>query len=123
MERPLPDMNRKFTNMIRYVMDEWLPDSIRDSYWFMYPVFFILYKGKDVKRIMHFKTLAHTLPEHDVNSLYKEVDIISRKRKTDLAESNIRQVLNEIQDGQTILDVGCGKGYLLSRIRQVYPNS
>ena len=75
-------------------MDEFLPPVIRDSYWFMYPVFFILYKGRDIKRKMHFKTLAYSLPEHDMNALYKEVDIISRKRKTDLTESNIKYVLN-----------------------------
>lgn len=104
-------------------MDEFLPPVVRDSYWFMYPVFFILYKGRDIKRKMHFKTLAYSLPEHDMNALYNEVDIISRNRKTDLTESNIKYVLNCIGDGQTILDAGCGKGYLLSRIKQAYPNS
>jgi len=116
-------MNRKFTNMIRHVMDEWVPPRIRDSYWFMYPVFFVLYKGKDVKRIMHFKTLVHTLPETDVDALYKETDVVSRKRRTDLAESNIKYVLSHIPDGQTILDAGCGKGYLLSRIKQSCPHA
>jgi ubiquinone/menaquinone biosynthesis C-methylase UbiE len=115
-------MNRKLTNSIRYVMDEFLPRFIRDSYWFMYPVFFILYKGKDINRKMHFKTLAQKLSEQEVNALYKEVDVISRNRKTDLTESNIKYVLNCLMDGKTILDAGCGKGYLLSRIQQVYPN-
>jgi len=123
MEGPLPDMNRKFTNIIRYVMDECLPPVIRDSYWFMYPVFFILYKGKDIKRIMHFKTLAYALPENEMNALYKEVDVVSHNRKTDLSESNIKYVLDCIVDGQTILDAGCGKGYLLNRIKQVFPHS
>jgi SAM-dependent methyltransferase len=123
MEGPLSDMNRKLTNMIRFIMDECLPPVIRDSYWFMYPVFFVLYKGKDIKRRMHFKTLAYTLPENDVNELYKEVDVISRNRKTDLTESNIKYVLNSVGDGQTVLDAGCGKGYLLSRIKHACPNS
>ena len=116
-------MNRKLTNKIRYAMDEWLPSFIRDSYWFMYPVFFILFKGRDLKRIMHFKTLVYSLPEQDANALYKEVDVISRNRKTDLVESNIKFVLSCITDGQSVLDVGCGKGYLLNRIKQICPRS
>jgi SAM-dependent methyltransferase len=104
-------------------MDEFLPPIIRDSYWFMYPLFFILYKGKDIRRKMHFKTLAHTLPENDQNALYAEVDAVSRNRKTDLAESNIKYILRSIRDGQSILDAGCGKGYLLNRIKQVFPEA
>ena len=98
-------------------------NGIRDSYWFMFPIFFILYRGKDIKRKMQFKTLAYSLPEHEMNALYKEVDVISRNRKTDLSESNIKYVLNRIEDGQNILDAGCGKGFLLNRIRQVRPDS
>jgi ubiquinone/menaquinone biosynthesis C-methylase UbiE len=89
----------------------------------MYPVFFILYKGKDVKRKMHFKKLALTMPEESLNALYKEVDIVSRNRQTDLAESNIRYILKEIEDGQSVVDIGCSKGYLLNRIRQRYANA
>jgi SAM-dependent methyltransferase len=104
-------------------MDEFLPPIIRDTYWFMYPAFFILYKGKDIRRKMHFKTLAYTLPENELNALYKEVDAVSRNRKTDLAESNIKYILNSIQDGQSVMDAGCGKGYLLNRIKQAYPQA
>ena len=121
MEGPLQDMNRKLTNMIRFAMDEFLPPIIRDSYWFMYPIFFILYKGKNIKRKMNFKSLAYTLPENKLNELYKEVDVVSRNRQTDLAKSNIKYILDIIQDGQSVLDAGCGKGYLLNRIKQVYP--
>ena len=104
-------------------MDEFIPEGIRDSYWFMFPIFFVLYRGKDIKRKMQFKTLAYSLPEPEMNALYKEVDIISRNRKTDLSESNIKYVLNRIEDGRNILDAGCGKGFLLNRIRQVHPDS
>src|SRR4030095_4959646 len=121
MEGPLSNMNRKITNWIRFLMDELLPPIIRDSYWFMYPIFFILYKGKDIKRKMHFKLLAYTIPENKLNELYKEIDVVSRNRETDLAKSNVKFILNYIEDGQSILDAGCGKGYLLNKIKQACP--
>jgi SAM-dependent methyltransferase len=106
------------------VLDELLPPALRDAYWFMYPFFYIVYKGKDVKRKMHFKSLVHTMPPHEADAFYNEVDAISRNRKTDLAESNIRYMLESLGAGYTsIADIGCGKGYLLHRIRQVYPNA
>ena len=104
-------------------MDEFLPPLIRNSYWFMYPIFLILYRRRDVKRIMNFKSLANTLPENELNVLYKEVDVVSRRRKTDLAESNIKYILTQIREGQAVIDVGCSKGYLLDRIRQSYPST
>jgi SAM-dependent methyltransferase len=116
-------MNRKLTNKIRYAMDEWIPPVIRNSYWFMYPVFFLLYGGRDVRRIMQFKTLVRSLPESEADKLYKEVDVVSRNRKTDLAESNVKYIINQVTNGDSVLDVGCGKGFLLNRIRQICPNS
>jgi ubiquinone/menaquinone biosynthesis C-methylase UbiE len=72
---------------------------------------------------MNFKSLACALPENELNTFYKEVDPISRNRKTDLAESNIAFILNHIENGQSVIDVGCSKGYLLSRIRQAHPKN
>ncbi len=45
-QREVSEMNRKITNTIRFVLDELIPPIIRDSYWFMYPIFYIVYKGR-----------------------------------------------------------------------------
>jgi ubiquinone/menaquinone biosynthesis C-methylase UbiE len=101
-------------------MDECLPPIVRDSYWFMYPFFFVLYKGRDIYRKMHFKSLAYTMSENELNNFYKEVNAISRNRKTDLSESNIKYIIENIPgDTKTIVDIGCGKGFLLDRIHKV----
>jgi ubiquinone/menaquinone biosynthesis C-methylase UbiE len=103
-------------------MDEFLPAIIRDSYLFMYPFFFILYRGKNIKRRMHFKTLAYSMSEKELNNFYSEADLISRNRDTDLSESNIKYIIKSIpSDVRTLVDVGCGKGFLLSRIHQIRP--
>jgi hypothetical protein len=51
-------MNRRLTNTIRFVMDELLPPIIRDNKYFMYPFFYIWYKGNNVKVHMEFKNFA-----------------------------------------------------------------
>jgi SAM-dependent methyltransferase len=117
-------MNRKITNKIRFILDECIPPFIRDSYWFMYPFFFIIYKGRDIKRKMNFKSLAYGMTEEQYNEFYKEIDAISGKRDTDLSESNIRYILDNIPAAAgRIIDIGCGKGYLLNRIRQMHPGA
>ncbi|MBS1563543.1 MAG: class I SAM-dependent methyltransferase [Bacteroidetes bacterium] len=111
-------MKRELTNKIRWLMDELLPPALRDAYWFMYPFFFILYRGKNVRRRMHFKTLVRTMSPEQADAFYEEVDIVSRHRLTDLAESNIQYILKSLPAGAvTIADIGCGKGYLLHRIQ------
>lgn len=117
-------MNRKITNTIRFILDELIPPIIRDSYWFMYPFFYIVYKGKGIKRKMNFKSIAYTLSEEEYHDFYKEIDAISGKRDTDLLESHIAYILKAIPAGTgSIIDVGCGKGYLLDRIRKVHPQA
>lgn len=117
-------MKRELTNTIRYFLDECLPPVLRDARWFMYPIFYIVYRGKEVSRKMHFKSLVTAMGEDEANAFYNEVDAISRSRKTDLAESNIRCILENLgPEGQRIADIGCGKGYLLHRIAEAYPGA
>ena len=49
-------MNRKLTNSIRFVMDELIPPFIRDSKIFMYPFFYLAYRGRNIREMMDFKS-------------------------------------------------------------------
>ena len=115
-------MNRGFTNIIRFIMDELIPPVIRDSYWFMYPFYYIAYHGKNIREKMNFKSLVKNFTEDEYKHFYEGLDSISRNRKTDLSESNIKYILKQVDpSANTILDAGCGRGYLLQRIKEVYP--
>ena len=117
-------IKREFTNKVRFVLDELIPPFIRDSYWFMFPFFYIIYKGKDIKRKMHFKSLVYGMTDKEYQDFYNEIDTISSKRNSDLSESNIRYLLNNIDDSpESIMGVGCGKGYLLNCIKKISPGS
>lgn len=111
-------MNRRLTNAVRGLMDEGLPAFIRDNRFFMYPLFWIWFKGRNVRSIMEFKSYFHTLSDQEFGDLYRTVECLSRDRQTDLTEASIRHVLAHLDPGtKTLLDVGCGNGEFLRRAR------
>jgi SAM-dependent methyltransferase len=116
-------MNRKLTNTIRFVMDELIPPFIRDSKIFMYPFFYLAYRGKNVKEMMNFKSRVYNYTPEKYAHLYNNLNSISRNRITDLNQASIEFILNELKDQDgNIIDIGCGSGYLLNLIGKKYPN-
>ncbi len=110
-------MNRSITNAIRYVMDNWLPPAIRDARWFMYPFFHIWFKGKNVRLYMDFKDIAYTLTEEEFSEIYRNLDCLAYDRPTDMNMPSIKYLVDMIdKDAKNLLDVGCGRGFLLNYI-------
>jgi len=109
-------MNRRLTYILRTVLDEGLPAFIRDNRLVMYPLFWIWFKGKNVRSIMDFKSRVDAMSDEEFRTLYRTVDTVSRDRRTDLSEPSIRHVLAHLDRGaRTLLDVGCGGGEFLRR--------
>jgi ubiquinone/menaquinone biosynthesis C-methylase UbiE len=105
-------------------MDEFMPPIIRDSRWFMFPFFWFAYRGKLIKEAMEFKSRVATMTPQDYAHFYESIDTISRNRETDLNAQCLRTILNKIPDGPvTILDAGCGNGFLLRAIGARYPKA
>lgn len=116
-------MNRSLTNAIRFVMDECLPPVIRDSRWFMYPFFYIWFKGKNLPLYMDFKSLVHRMTPEEYAAAYRDLDSRATDRPTDMNEPTIRALIKNIDaNTATLLDVGCGRGYLLERIMRERTN-
>src|ERR1035438_1247785 len=102
-------MNRNFTNVIRFLMDDCLPPIVRDSRWFMYPFFYLAYRGKSIAQIMDFKSLVYDWSESEYDAFYCALDSISRHRLTDLNDESVEAILGGIApEADTLLDVGCG---------------
>jgi SAM-dependent methyltransferase len=115
-------MNRTFTNAIRYVMDEWIPAAIRDSRWFMRPFYMLAYRTADVDRIMDFKSLVRGFAAEDYARFYNNLNSISRNRATDLSRQSLDFVLEGIPgEAGSLLDVGCGLGFLLRGVARRRP--
>lgn len=116
-------MNRKLTNAIRFVMDECIPPFIRDSRWFMYPFYYFAYRGKNISEVMDFKRRVYTYSPEEYAQFYNQINSISRNRLTDLNQASIDFIMEQIRIHQpkSIVDVGCGRGYLLELIHQQFP--
>lgn len=116
-------MDRKVTNIIKFFMDECLPPIVRDTKWFMYPFFLYAYRGKNISRAMNIKSLIHSFSQEEYAEFYNSLDTISRNRETDLTQPIINEIISLLPEEEcSVLDVGCGHGYLLSRILEAKPN-
>ena len=116
-------MKREYTNAIRFIMDELIPPIIRDSRLFMYPFFYFIYKTtKDINRRMNFKALAYKMSEEEYLNFCIESSV-PFKRDTNLCKSNIDLILKNLQtESGSLVDIGCGNGYLLKKIKEINPN-
>ena len=112
-------MNRRFTNVARFVLDELLPPIVRDSRWFMWPLFYVWFRGKNVGAMMDFKSRVYGMSREELRAFYRDRDSLATRRPTDLTEASIVRVLARLApDARSLLDVGCGQGYLLGRLRR-----
>lgn len=123
LNSPQGPVNRSLTNSIRFVLDECIPPIIRDSAWFMFPFYYLAYRGRNLRQVMNFKRLVYEFSDEQYSAFYEGLDTVSRNRKTDLNEPSIRAMLSGIPEGtRTLLDVGCGRGYFLDRVRKAHPH-
>ena len=111
-------LNRRVTNFIRFILDELLPPVLRDNYYFMYPLFWIWFKGKNVKRFMNFKSVFHQLTKEEFTSYYEDYEYIAN-RATDLSKKSIEYIIEQLGEDKkvSIADVGCGTGYVIKQIQ------
>jgi len=115
-------VNRGLTNTIRIIMDEGLPPFIRDRRWFMWLFFWYWFKGKRLSLYMDFKKIAWTLSKEEFEKCYRELDCRATDRPTDLNDKSIQFMMQQIEPGaETLLDVGCGRGYWLKLLKENTP--
>lgn len=108
----------RITNRIRKILDERIPRRLRDSRWFMAPFFFIWCKGKKVRTWMEFKKLAPAMTVGELREFYGNLESFASGRLTDTNPDALDYVLSAIDPAaRSLVDVGCGAGYVLRRIQ------
>ena len=109
-------MNRRTVNFIRFILEELLPPILRDSILFKYLV-------KYTYRSDH---THETLKENILNISKKDYikyyeDIPEIQGETDNSKECIEEIIKEIVPND-VIDVGCGRGYLLNQIMLSNPS-
>lgn len=94
---------------IHFVLDECLPPILRESRWFMWLPFRLLF-GSRAETFMTFKERAHRLTDDEFRRVYEETAAVHLQRPTDLNAACIAEILRSVSG--TVLEVGCGRGYL-----------
>ena len=115
-------MNRSITNIIRFMMDEFIPPILRDNKYFMYPFFYIAFRGRNIELAMEFKKKIYHIGKKEYDDFYNTLNAITTNRPTDLNKPSLDYILNVIDSSAgNLIDVGCGKGYVLKQIRALRP--
>lgn len=112
-------MKREYTNLVRYFLDELIPPILRDNKYFMYPIFYYWFKGQYISEIMDFKKKVYSFTPAEYSDFYKKISNRADDRPTDMNMESIDHIIDKLDVNlNTLLDVGCGRGFLLSQIRQ-----
>jgi SAM-dependent methyltransferase len=105
-------MNREMTNRIRYVIEDILPPVVRDSQLFRGMA--KLAWGSHIDHLAKFRERAPFLTAEEYADLYRNHPRVHEG--TDNSEACIKRIIQSIK-GESVCDVGCGTGALLSRIQ------
>lgn len=109
-------MNREVVNLIRNVLENWIPAVLRDSVLF-YPLLYLVF-GKKTRYYAEFRQKTPHLTLEEYAQYYRDFPHVMGD--TDLNQACIARILADI-DGETVLDAGCGRGFLSKAIKQAHP--
>lgn len=109
-------MKRETTNKIRFFLEEILPPILRDSFIFKFIV--EKFYRNDVTHI-NLKNNIIKISKEEYNNYYKLMP--DMHENSDLSEKCIEEIIKNIT-GNSVIDVGCGKGYLINKIHKKIKN-
>ena len=109
-------MNRETTNRIRFVIEDVLPPILRDSALFRQAASLVW--GKHIAKLAKFRERAPFLTAAEYEDLYREHPRVHAG--TDNSQACIDRIVASVI-GDSVCDVGCGTGALLSHVKAGNP--
>jgi len=111
------NISRRTANKIHFFYDQILPPILRDSKSLMSIPLKLMYK-EDSTIFKEFKNSALKMDDSKFSEVYKKVlPIVTRE--TDLNEDCVDATVSNVV-GKTVLEVGCGKGYLAKKLAKKF---
>ena len=109
-------MKRETTNRIRTVLEDWLPPIVRDSY--LMRLLFRSKWGRLVDDLEQFRANIAFVSSEQYAAVYDRLPRI--QHGTDNSAACIREIGKAVC-GSSVLDVGCGTGYLIDALAGANP--
>lgn len=109
-------ISRKAVNRVRYVLEDLLPPALRDSALFV-PLMYLAF-GRRAKKMMAFRDAVRTMGDEEYASYYAAVTPLSGE--VDLNRRCIERIVADVV-GESVLDAGCGRGYLAKLLARTCP--
>jgi SAM-dependent methyltransferase len=100
-------------------MDELIPPLVRNWKVFMYPLYYVWFKGdlRNVKTVMNYKKDVFSMSSLEIRDLYKHYQNIGSSRATDAFEEDYRWIRDRIEASSfSLIDIGCGKGFWINEL-------
>lgn len=109
-------MKREMTNRIRFVIEDLLPPIVRDSMMFRGAAKLVW--GEHIVHLAKFRERAPFVSAAEYEELYRNHPRVHAG--TDNSAACINRIVQSIE-GESVCDVGCGTGALLSHIKASNP--
>ena len=112
--RPMK-ISRETNLLLNHLLNEWVPPWIRDRRWFGWLVTKALYR-ENAPLYMNFHERVYDMTDEEFRTVYAQIQSTALDRETDLNRACTELVLKNAQG--TVLEVGCGRGYLCGLLAQ-----
>ena len=110
-------LSRELSLKIRNVLDDWLPPAVRDSPIVMVPLLYAVF-GRKYREFADFKAGGFALTPEEFADAYRRTAGLDVQGETDLNDRCVDAVLAGIKGG-SVLEVGCGRGFLARKLVEV----
>ncbi len=110
------NLSRNLTLKIHFILDQLLPPILRDSRLLMCLPLKIMFSRK-AQDIMDFKEQLPLMSPKEYIKVYEVTAPYHMPRETDLNSHCIELILKDVI-GPSVLEVGCGRGFLTRKIRE-----
>ncbi len=108
-------MSRESNLIINKLLNDYLPPVVRDQRWFGWLMTRALYRDK-APIYMNFHERAYSMSDAEFAQVYATIQEPTPIRDTDLNMACVNLILENIA-GDSVLEVACGRGYLLERLQ------
>ena len=114
-------VTRERALVIRNVLDNWIPPVLRDSKLLMWPLLRLAF-GTRFRMFAEFKQRGFSMSPAEFSDIYaRTADLQQIQGCTDLNHQSVEAILRAVV-GESVLDAGCGRGYLVERLAAVAPS-